>query len=308
MSQPIELEVAPDGGGGGSPTLDSRLTSLDTANLKGVIILFQHGFNGTPSDWKAHFNQVYDHRNHLNAVVFKDNYIQHNSSVSNHPIFQDLSQNKASYLNKVVFIRTNFPDNYYGPIVSQANELNTIIGKIKQALGTYHTEYKFALVGHSKGGLVNMRFWLKYPNILNSLVSVNTPYCGAKDDVIQSGWDVLMGGILGTNMLSTQISALNADWNARETLPLVSAIGTNRDGSGHDGLVSVISALGNGNNLIFSNINTPYQRFYERVEMSGSGNDYEHAGSLGNMWVTRKIISELIRHFADIGSSGSSST
>ena len=78
---------------------------------------------------------------------------------------------KESNKEGISFIRTLFLDGH-GHVNDQVEELHTIITLLKGWFGNV----PIILVGHSKGGLVNMKYSLKYRGEISKLISIGTPY------------------------------------------------------------------------------------------------------------------------------------
>ena len=165
--------------------------------------------------------------------IYSNDYLV--STNDNSPIYSDLSAHNANYLNHLIFIRVKFTDPIFGDFSVQAFELNHIINKINLSLGTYASSYEIILLGHSKGGLVNMYYSMFYSSL--KLISINTPYSGPTF-VTYSLWQTVDINI------TTQILNTVTAWNSTIIHPRLICIATNKDNQLNDDVVPTNSGLG----------------------------------------------------------------
>lgn len=261
---------------------------------KGVIVLLNHGFSGDEDTFKDTCEIIFKKQGVLNAKVYLDDYLT-SDATSDHNILRDLKNRRNIYLDKMVYIRTKFKLPVHGLLHSQANEIKAMIDKIKQALGETANQYEFVLVGHSKGGLSNMQFTLDYPEAVNKIVSLNTPYNGPYD-LVSAAWDRINPGIC------EEIFALGTQWNSVTSLPKVSAITTKVENSRGDTVVPVTSALGYPTktlNLAWAF--RKYKNFFSRTVIEGDYDSCSHTASHSNEKVIYAMILSIINMFNNTG-------
>lgn len=58
------------------------------------------------------------------------------------------------------------------------NMLNDVIARV-ESLNPGNKKPKINLIGHSRGGLTNLEYALDYPEYVDSLISIGTPYFSA---------------------------------------------------------------------------------------------------------------------------------
>lgn len=261
---------------------------------KGVIVLLNHGFKGDEDTFKDTCEIIFKKQGVLNAKVYLDDYLT-SDATSDHNILRDLKNRRNIYLDKMVYIRTKFQDPKRGKLTSQASELKTMIDKIKQALGETASKYEFVLVGHSKGGLSNMRFTLDYPGVVNKIVSLNTPY-NAPYDIDYNLWKDV------DPQIEIEILNLGNEWNSLTSWPKVSAITTRVICTPGDTVVSVRSALGyptRTKNLLWAF--RKYKNFFSRTVIEGDFDSCSHIASHSNEKVIYAMILSIINMFNNTG-------
>jgi len=73
---------------------------------------------------------------------------------------------------------------------------------------------KVNLIGHSRGGLTNLRFALDHPDLVDSLISIGTPYFGTNLGVLDQFFGVFMPGPgLNDIVCATRQRNYNRRWN-----------------------------------------------------------------------------------------------
>ncbi len=236
----------------------STTTPTSTVKLE-TIILCQHGYQGNSGT----FTKLFENLNNLGQVTLT-NVLTKDTPVS---VYENIAKTDA----KKVFIRTQF-SNKIGRVAEQVKELNTIIEGLKKATGN---SVKFILVGHSKGGLVNMRYSIDYPGKVQKLISVGTPYNPNIMGFAQSLLDDISFVCTGISVITALLNAyvsdedlgstafyekLKRDWNNLpiSQKPIITTIGASQIGfnaninTGGDLVVSLASQQANG----YSNINS----------------------------------------------------
>ncbi len=126
-----------------------------------LILLGQHGYHGS----SGQFNKLFE------------NLIEIDSKMYNYPdlvltrgiAVEDLPEKLEK---PITLFKTEFENDAIGPIAEQADDLEKIISKLKEK----YNDVKIVLIGHSKGGLVNMRCAINNHNYVDGLISVGTPY------------------------------------------------------------------------------------------------------------------------------------
>lgn len=230
----------------------SRSNSTPTPALpNGAIVLFQHGYS---SNGRAHEDLVY------NLTKARPSQIKSVANIMSQNNLHRFNETTlfANNPDKTILIKTEFSDNR-GFIEFQVYELKLMIDRIQSVLGTSRPIY---LVGHSKGGLVNMRFSLTYPGVVKKLISVGTPYnlnmlafaqgvlAEVLDhDLFKAALDLSWKGKLaleGVNFLMDQYvtdkdlsspatyAALRTHWNNSRNKPHLTAIGCSQIGTSAD--------------------------------------------------------------------------
>lgn len=138
-----------------------------------VIVLAQHGYKGNRDQFRGGFIKVveeagasgfYHFESNDHVLVANDSLESTIDAMNAHHSFDD---EKIKYF----LIRTEFTNNI-DRVRNQIVELDKIINKLKEKT---HIEH-FYLLGHSKGGLVNMQYSISYPRKVEKLISVGTPY------------------------------------------------------------------------------------------------------------------------------------
>lgn len=226
---------------------------------QGKIYLFQHGFAGAASNYGSMFNTFDTFKNAINAKVYTGTHLT-KDSLPNHPILTDIANNYSTPGTTSLYIRTQFSEPIFSNVATQVNELKQIVDKINNVT---NSQYEIVLVGHSKGGLVNLRFAFTYPAIVSKLVSINTPYHGVLP-FYQFFWEI------GDDTIGSQISSLKATWNGLSVKPKLYVIGTATNGS-DDGVVSLSSSRA-----------IEYNPVVTRKSFTSSSGSLEHTGALGN--------------------------
>lgn len=253
-------------------------TATNKYDIK-TVVLFQHGYQGNAGIFT---NLI---KNILKSSEPNKQYQTYPEVIrkdSHDLVFDNLKKVNG----KLVLIKTEFT-NKIDRVINQVYELNTIITKIKAALGY---EVDIILVGHSKGGLVNMKYAITYPGTIKKLVSVGTPYNfnfmgfaqGILNDlvekagtvaeflnlenltsvfkIIQSFFDeIVCDEDLGDSQFSQQ---LRSDWSSlpARLRPIITTIGCSQLGynadvnTGGDLVVSLPSQLANGYSCINSRV------------------------------------------------------
>lgn len=196
---------------------------------EGKIVLMQHGFFGS----EGTFEQFAETKKGMvsNDIVYEEvlsNRAGNVGPISNQT-YKTGAQKVASWMNsfdafyqnsdkeKNIFIRTEFA-NGTDSVESQRDELKMFIDKIRE-LG--YTR-KFHLVGHSKGGLVNTEFTLTYPDEIDKLVSIHTPYGDSSATSLVGDVASMVNGVVETEVIEglsnitsdDYLSNLRARWNS----------------------------------------------------------------------------------------------
>ncbi|KFZ26214.1 MAG: hypothetical protein KQ78_01565 [Candidatus Izimaplasma bacterium HR2] len=155
---------------------------MSSAPRVGKIVLMQHGFVGSEGSFSGFQTTLLEETEEIVYIDCLSNRTGNVGPVSNQ-VYMTGSEKVALWMsnfadyyanapkNKNIYIKTEFK-NGVDSVESQREELKMFIDGIKD-LG--YTR-KFNLVGHSKGGLVNTEFTLKYPNEIDKLVSIHSPY------------------------------------------------------------------------------------------------------------------------------------
>ncbi len=236
----------------------------------GAIILCQHGYLGNKNTFNGFFNSLGNLGSAANAVrlnnAFTKNYGSADSELTT--ICQNSSNN-----GKNIFIKTEFSNNI-GRVAEQVGELNSMIVRIKQI-----TNLPIILLGHSKGGLVNMQYAVTYPGSVTKLISCGTPYNMSVMGFMQSVLDditsiasnlikdpaISLALSIASNLLDQFVSdedlgsfafynQLKSKWNALSNKPVLTTIAASQIGfqndpaTGGDLVVCVSSQHANGYN------------------------------------------------------------
>lgn len=242
----------------------------------GAVILCQHGYLGSAGQFSGFCNLV-KKKESITSIVMDKHMTKNISEIDKNleTVCKDSRNN-----GKMIFIRTEFSNNI-GRITEQVIELNLMVDRVKKYI---NSDVPIILVGHSKGGLVNMRYSITYPGKIAKLVSVGTPYNfnamgflqGMLDDVVGfasktsflSGHPLLATAFKGIEqLLDWYVSDedlgdyrtfvdLQRDWNSLVNKPVITTIGCSQIGwkadpmTGGDLVVSIASQLAKGYNGI----------------------------------------------------------
>lgn len=139
-------------------------------------------------------------------VYAENNYISSISNINNHVVvIYDASASVNAQVMDIAY-----------------KELEYVINKITyDVVKTLNSKVKINLIGHSRGGLINMKYAIDYPYNVDSLVSLGTPYNGTSITPLNSLINNSInpeGDILGLNGLincpgGIEISNLNITQN-----------------------------------------------------------------------------------------------
>lgn len=254
--------------------------SSEPVFLNKGVVLCQHGFKGNGNN----FNGMFEILNGIagSTTISLSNVVLKASNINNPSVVSHL-QNQAA-IRKVSFFKTEFA-NDIGRVNDQVSELHQIITKIKLIFGA---DIPIFLVGHSKGGLVNMKYCITHPGVVQNITSIGTPYensaiqflCAISDDLLSCAAllqaDRRVGLILNAlAILADQFLAdedlgspsffatLKSSWRNLSQKPYITTIGasqiawTNNPNTGSDFLVDLSSQKADN-----------YQNINERVVVS----------------------------------------
>jgi len=156
---------------------------------KGKIILMQHGFMGSANTFSGFENNLRNSNYYATFTVYDIPAINKKNvktfAINGHTYIKELTNvenleewaikfNEFYKLNhqKDIYISTEFSSGL-SSVKRQMEELKMITDIIRKNTG--YSE-KFNLIGHSKGGLVNLEYTMKYPNEVDKVISISTPY------------------------------------------------------------------------------------------------------------------------------------
>lgn len=131
-----------------------------------VIILGQHGYLGNENQFIGCFNKIEE----ISRGTSK-NYYHYSQELKVENLESQINISKFEQDYKYFMVRTVFSSNI-GRVADQVKELHKIIDALRTITGITH----FYLIGHSKGGLVNMKYSITYPGEVEKLISIGTPY------------------------------------------------------------------------------------------------------------------------------------
>lgn len=203
-------------------TYSSYIDSLINQNLystsNATITVLTHGMAGTSEDWLTKIDNSYDddfsyilpfsinnslnytgyqEDNVLKTNIFRFNYDSSSNSTILDRLIKDSNGNYKFNENETINeqdIQTHIILIYNGELGSSSNivtndecynlfeeSLNTILSGI--SLLQEDTLPKINLIGHSRGGLVNLQYAINHKEIINNLISLGTPYSnGSKEE------------------------------------------------------------------------------------------------------------------------------
>lgn len=246
---------------------------VGTPNTQKLIVLAQHGYHGDNSQ----FNGLFENLGNIDSGTYDCS-----SLILNRHVTVDKLPNLTK---QITLFRTEFEHEAIGPISEQADDIRAIITTLREK----YENVKIILLGHSKGGLVNMRCAINNPGYVDGLISIGTPYNfnimgfvqGLLDDILLAAKNV--GDFLGIDELEENLKdlyekmnttfvdddlgnpevakALKKEWNALpiKDTPKLFTIGVSQLGKtdnykgGGDFVVAASSQVANG-----------YQKVYER--------------------------------------------
>lgn len=230
----------------------SKSNSTPTPALpNGAIVFFQHGYQGNGS---AHVDLVKNLKDARPSSIYKVDMVMRSD---NRQMFNTSNLN-AKFPDETILIRTEF-SNKIGRIHDQVFELKRMIDRVRSVLGTTRPIY---LVGHSKGGLVNMQLTITHPGLVKKIISIGTPYNfnimgfaqSILDDIfedasikaIKASKPIIATALAGASNLLDQFVSdedlgnpdtfrnLKNNWNALTNKPQLTAIGCSQIGLKHD--------------------------------------------------------------------------
>lgn len=132
-----------------------------------VIILGQHGYLGNGNQFADCFKKIVE----ITYTTNENCYHQYSKELKVKNLDSLIDCKEFEEDHKYFMVRTVFSNNI-GRVAEQVEELHKIIEKLRTITGITH----FYLIGHSKGGLVNMKYSITYPGEVEKLISIGTPY------------------------------------------------------------------------------------------------------------------------------------
>ena len=180
----------------------SKYTGIDVEEGDASVTILTHGLGSTASDWSNNGNTFAYTSDSLITRLYNltDSYVylmdfygeyefylydltnEMNNAVENEPFTID-DTTKVSTINDIskhiiiIFkaYESLFPNDY---VYSQFNYgISQILYQYKQLNNGILP--KLNLIGHSRGGITNMQYALDHPDLIDSIYSIGTPYCGS---------------------------------------------------------------------------------------------------------------------------------
>ena len=197
----------------------SKPTNIPVNTGNANITVLTHGLNGTASHWSndgngnfaydenSIINRLYNLYNEVNVYLLKfkeinnfeliDLTTQINSNLDNTNF-----DTKGNEVNSIVDISKHII------IIFEAYEYNEeknvdlssnddIYSQFNYGISNIVYQYKqlnngvlprINLIGHSRGGITNMQYALDHPDLIDSIYSIGTPYCGSTTASIDALW------------------------------------------------------------------------------------------------------------------------
>ncbi len=177
----------------------SGFVETQTPITRKLILLAQHGYHGSASQFGKLFENL--------KGIDSDMYDCPDLILRKETAKEDLPQELVS---PITLYRTAFTNEAIGPIAEQADDIKSIIKTLKEK----YPDVRIVLLGHSKGGLVNMHYAITYPGNINGLISIGTPYNfnimgfvqGLLDDILRTAKNV--SDFLSIDELKEKIDSL----------------------------------------------------------------------------------------------------
>lgn len=138
------------------------------------IVILIHGWTEKASD----MNNLVNTMRGLGSIesywncVFPDITITKDDLPGDSNVFSRIQNEYNIKANANVFIKIAFTNEEEGPVIEQSEELADVIEHLREVFPTK----KIATVGYSKGGVVAMECAVDYPDYIDNLISVATPY------------------------------------------------------------------------------------------------------------------------------------
>ena len=181
-------------------TVENSANILDGAQ----VTVFTHGMGGTYKDWlsQSSGSNFVENKDYLPFLLSEENVFVLNKrnkegQQSTTPLFPVEFDSSGNYLvheypddddfalidasKHIVLIYNGFNDTkapftneeVYAPFEVA---LDTVLANLSEVLGGTP---QVNLVGHSRGGLVNLLYALDHPRVVRNLISIGTPYMGS---------------------------------------------------------------------------------------------------------------------------------
>jgi len=176
------------------------------------ITVLTHGVGGTAGDWSNHgdadFARTHDslHRRLYTEAGGADIYwaiMQEDShdfllvDVTNQSGIYNRNLNNKQFITEasrhiIIIFQADNPDGFNDDIYWQ---FNFMLSRIKYDIKLLNNGRipMVNLVGHSRGGLTNLRYTLDHPDLVHSMVSVGTPFFGSTTGTLYTSVPIIGG-------------------------------------------------------------------------------------------------------------------
>lgn len=157
--------------------------------LRGAVIFCQHGFLGHDKTMLPLLEALESKtlKNDSYAYFCKE-ILDYNELSDFNLTLKDILDTHEKYPEKNIFVRTLFSNPIYGNVKTQASQLKEMINKVRAKYPTIPV----ALIGYSKGGVVNLKCAIDNPGLIDKVVNIGTPH---DDTLVQDLIQIIGNGL-----------------------------------------------------------------------------------------------------------------
>lgn len=179
--------------------------------LKGSVVLCTHGILADQNAFNSMFDFINGEYLYYNVYALKpikpDTLYLTQNNIKTDTVKSAITGYINAHPNKNLMISVGFGEEFdaWGKIDEQVSFMSEIVNGVQDAINaSEHKTHPIILLGHSKGGLVNMNCALNNSNV-KKIISVGTPYEGTiLDHLVSFALDVGAGMVSGGIYCITQ--------------------------------------------------------------------------------------------------------